>query len=956
EVVREIQIAVSTEHELEVYGVILLKTGSIPKTSSGKIQRRACKLGFQENSLNVVGKWQKNREENSTLIISSNSQLDCQDSSSPNQSKTVAEIEVWLVDKVATLLQIAPEKIDLKQPLAVYGLNSVNAVSMAGELEEWLGISVVPTIVYDYPSIQGLADYLGRTTPLLEFSTSVSNPQSATEAVAVIGKGCRFPKANNPQAFWSLLRSGDDVITKVPISRWQSENCWGGFLEQIDQFDPQFFGISPRETSNMDPQQRLLLEVSWEALENAGLAVEKLARSRGGVFIGISSGDYATISGNLSNTETYYGTGNALSIAANRLSYFLDWRGPSWAVDTACSSSLVAVHQACQSLLQRECNLALAGGVNLILTPQLTMTFSQAQMLAKDGRCKTFDADADGYVRSEGCGVVVLKRLEDAVAHGDKIQAIIRGSAVNQDGQTNGLTAPNGQSQQEVIRLALAKAGVKPSQISYVETHGTGTTLGDPIEVNSLKAVMMEGRESNQPCWIGSVKTNVGHLEAAAGIAGLIKLVLSLEHREIPPHLHLKKLNPYIELEQTEMEIPTQLQPWLSGEEPRRAGVSAFGFGGTNAHVILEEAPSVNNAQLPVTNNQKLERSLHVLTLSAKTEKALEELSSRYQNHLETHRELAIADICFTANTGRSHFNHRLAIIASDRQELVDKLGQIRAREEPIGVFSSKFSSNSKAAQIAFLFTGQGSQYIYMGRQLYETQPRFREALEECDQILQSYLETSILEIIYPKDEQKSSLVDQTAYTQPAIFALEYALFKLWDLWGIRPNVVMGHSVGEYVAACIAGVFSLEDGLKLIAMRGKLMQKLPSGGEMVSVMASESQVTEAIKEYTSQVTIAAVNGPESIVISGESGAIATICDILKNMGIKTKKLQVSHAFHSPLMEPMLTEFAAVAKQVTYNEPKIPLISNVTGTEVGAEITMAEYWVGHVRQPVRFATS
>ena len=303
-----------------------------------------------------------------------------------------------------------------------------------------------------------------------------------------------------------------------------------------------------------------------------------------------------------------------MSIAANRLSYFLDWRGPSWAVDTACSSSLVAVHQACQSLLQRECNLALAGGVNLILTPQLTMTFSQAKMLAKDGRCKTFDADADGYVRSEGCGVVVLKRLEDAVAHGDKIQAIIRGSAVNQDGQTNGLTAPNGQSQQEVIRLALAKAGVKPSQISYVETHGTGTTLGDPIEVNSLKAVMMEGRESNQPCWIGSVKTNVGHLEAAAGIAGLIKLVLSLEHREIPPHLHLKKLNPYIELEQTEMEIPTQLQPWLSSEEPRRAGVSAFGFGGTNAHVILEEASSVNNDQLPVTNNQKLERSLHVLT------------------------------------------------------------------------------------------------------------------------------------------------------------------------------------------------------------------------------------------------------------------------------------------------------------------------------------------------------
>ncbi|MDJ0595861.1 MAG: AMP-binding protein [Pleurocapsa sp. MO_226.B13] len=976
EVVREIQIAVSTEHELEVYGIVFLKTGSIPKTSSGKIQRRACKQGFFEASLNLVGQWQKTIEQN-PKIIGSNSQLNTQDYSSTLQShsKTVAEIEAWLADKIAETLQIAPVHIDLKQPLAIYGLNSVKAVNIAAQLEEWLGISVAPTIVYDYPSIKALADYLGQTTPALESPVLVSNSQTATEAVAIIGLGCRFPKANNPQAFWSLLRSGGDAITKVPVARWQSDNSWGGFLDRVDQFDPQFFSISSREASNMDPQQRFLLEVSWEALENAGLAAEQLAGSRGGVFIGISNGDYAKLDANLTNTQAYYGTGNALSIAANRLSYFLNWQGPSWAVDTACSSSLVAVHQACQSLLHGECNFALAEGVNLILTPQLTLTFSEAQMMAADGRCKTFDGAADGYVRSEGCGVVVLKRLADALADGDNVRAIIRGSAVNQDGQTNGLTAPNGKSQQEVIRLALAKAGVKPNQINYVETHGTGTSLGDPIEVNSLKTVLTEGRDSNQPCWIGSVKTNIGHTEAAAGIAGLIKLVLSLEHDEIPPHLHLKQLNPYIELEKTPIDIPTQLQPWSSVEQPRLAGVSAFGFGGTNAHVILEEAPSPVNSyqrcdptdatsaigsaprELPVTRERETKRPFQILTLSAKTETALSDLASGYQNYLATHRSLEIADICFSANTGRTHFNHRLAIITSSPQELADRLAQISAGEEPTGVFSGKLS-NSKSPLIAFLFTGQGSQYVNMGRQLYETQPVFRQTLDQCDRLLQPYIEKSILDVIYPEDSQQlnNSLINQTAYTQPALFAIEYALAKLWESWGIKPDVVMGHSVGEYVAATVAGVFNLEDGLKLIAHRGRLMQQLPHGGEMVAVMASFEQVAQLIAPYTETVVIAAINGPESVVISGAAEAIGTVRDSLEAAGIKTKQLQVSHAFHSPLMSPMMGSFEAVAYQITYHQPQIPLISNVTGIRADESITTASYWINHVRQPVKFAKS
>ena len=793
------------------------------------------------------------------------------------------------------------------------------------------------------------------------------------EPVAIIGIACRFPGAKNPQDFWRLLVNGIDAITEVPSDRWNIDNFyhpetgtpgkmntrWSGFLEQVDQFEPSFFGIAPREALHIDPQQRILLEVTWEALENAGIVPESLAGSKTGVFIGISNSDYQKLlAKNFSLLEAYSGPGTSLSISANRLSYLLNLKGASIAIDTACSSSLVSVNLACQSLQSKESNLCLVGGVNLILSPEPTITFSQAHMMAADGRCKTFDSSADGYVRGEGCGIVVLKRLSDALKDGDNIQAIIKGSAVNQDGLTNGLTAPNGPSQQAVVRQALEKAGVKPAQISYVETHGTGTSLGDPIEVNSLKKVLMEGRDVNQPCWIGSVKTNIGHLEAAAGIAGLIKVVLSLQHKEIPPHLHLKQLNPYIKLKNTSIQIPTELQPWQALEEKRLAGVSSFGFGGTNAHVILEEAPSsVKSEHLPVTTSRETERPLHILTLSAKTAKALPELVSRYQNYLETHRSSELKDICFTASTGRSHFHHRLAIISSNPQELVDKLAKISAEEEPLGVFSGQLPHH-KSAKIAFLFTGQGSQYLNMGRQLYDSQPVFRQALDQCDKILQPYLEKSILEVIYPQKSQElnSSALKQTAYTQPALFALEYALFKLWQSWGIEPSVVMGHSVGEYVAATVAGVFSLEEGLKLIAHRGRLMQQLAPGGAMLAVMASEEKVNQMIAPEREKLAIAAINGATNIVISGEAEAMKTLRKSLEAEGIKSKQLQVSHGFHSPLMEPMLAEFEAVASQISYNKPQIPVISNLTGRRAEESITTARYWVNHVRQPVKFAQS
>ncbi|NER89388.1 type I polyketide synthase [Moorena sp. SIO3A2] len=806
------------------------------------------------------------------------------------------------------------------------------------------------------------------------------------EPIAIIGMSCRFPGGvDSPESFWQLLNDGVDAISEVPSNRWNINNYYdpdpdatgkistrdGGFLSQIDGFDAPFFCISPREVQSLDPQQRLLLEVSWEAIERANIVPDQLFNSLTGVFIGIGSSDYLNQLATSEVPQAYWGTGNAPSAATGRLSYILGLTGPNLAVETACSSSLVSLHLACQSLRQQECNLALAGGVNLLLSPETSIIFSQAKMLSPDGRCKTFDASANGYVRGEGCGVIVLKRLSDAVANGDNVLAVIRGTAINQDGASGGLTVPNGPSQVAVIRKALSNGGVDPASVSYIEAHGTGTSLGDPIEVGAIGTVFGKTHSQEQPLIVGTAKTNIGHLEVAAGIAGLMKVVLQLQHQQIAPSLHFKQPNPYINWSQLPVQVSTQLTPWQTNGKSRIAGVSSFGFSGTNAHVVIEEAPKEGNSlSATVEENgnstvkeDTLERAVYLLTLSAKTQAALDDLVNSYQNYLKNYPELRIADICYTANTCRSHFNNRLAVVASNQQELVERLQQHQQGEEVTGIYSIELPNNSTAPKIALLFTGQGSQYVNMGRQLYQQAPVFRKALEQCNEILlgtETFREKSLLEILYPANQEQSnsSLLDQTAYTQPCLFALEYALFKLWQSWGIQPDVVMGHSVGEYVAATVAGVFSLEEGLKLIAARGRLMQQLPAGGEMVSVIASESKVLEIFKAMSleEKVAIAAINGPESTVISGEAEAVGAIATHLESLSIKTKQLQVSHAFHSRLMEPMLAEFEAVAKQVTYSQPQISLISNVTGQQVGSEITSAEYWVNHVRQPVRFSES
>ncbi|HET7143577.1 MAG TPA: type I polyketide synthase, partial [Anaerolineales bacterium] len=691
--------------------------------------------------------------------------------------------------------------------------------------------------------------------------------------------------------------------------------------------------------------------VSWEALENAFIPPQSLSGSRTGVFVGISSYDYSRLQfDDPERIDAYAGTGNAHSIAANRLSYLFDLRGPSMAVDTACSSSLVAMHLACQSLQNGESDLGLAGGVNLILTPELTITFSQARMLSPDGRCKTFDASADGYVRGEGCGVVILKRLSDALRDGDNILALIRGSAVNQDGRSNGLTAPNGLAQQDVIRQALANAQVAPHQISYVEAHGTGTPLGDPIEMASLRAVLDDG-QINGKVLVGSVKTNIGHLESAAGIAGIIKSVLAMQHEAIPPHLHLKEVNPYLSLEDSRLEIGTYLRPWKRRDQPRFAGVSSFGFGGTNAHIILSDAPPI----VLEASSEKLERPRHILALSAKTQSALRELARQTGIQMESAQQ-PVGDYAFTANTTRSHFEHRLIIQAASQAELKNGLDAFVGNAD-IPALSTGHTKPGAQPKIAFLFSGQGSQYSGMGRQLYETQPVFRAVLDQCARILESILDRPLLEIILPSEpsERNDSIIHQTTCTQPALFAFEYALAEMWRSWGVEPHAVLGHSVGEYVAACIAGVFSLEDGLRLITERARLMGGLPQNGSMAAVFADAPRVTDALKPYRDQISIAAVNGPENTVISGESSAVQRVLDALTKLGISSKPLTVSHAFHSVLMDSILDDFETAARRIHFNAPRIPLGSNLFGDILAPDqIPDADYWRRHIRAEVKFS--
>ncbi len=788
--------------------------------------------------------------------------------------------------------------------------------------------------------------------------------------VAVIGLSARFAQANDIESFWRNLENGvetisplsDEDLLKAGVDPALLGNPLyikaASVLDNVDRFDADFFGYSPKEAQILDPQGRLLLECAWEALENAGY---KPTQSGPGVGVFMSSSTntyllhnlYETLDltrfilegGNLQNI-----LGNQNDFNATRLSYKLNLTGPSIDVQSACSSSLVGVHLARQSLLAGECRMALAGGASIYLPQMAGYLYEEGLILSPDGHCRVFDAEANGTVFGRGGGVVVLKLLTDAVRAGDYIYAVIKGSAVNNDGHAKaGFTAPSIDGQALVISEAIANAGVDPESIGYVEAHGTGTKIGDPVEIAGLVQAFGSCADRKQFCAIGSVKSNIGHLDVASGIASLIKTVLMLNHRVLVPSLHYRQPNPEIDFANSPFYVNTVRSEWKAGPCPRRAGISAFGMGGTNAHVVLEEAPKVEPKQA------EMERPFHLLTISAKTETALKELAGRYERHLGAHPGQSLGDVCFTANAGRSHFEHRLAVAGQSSRQVREQLGDFLRGEQPVSVFKG----HAKVAQrpgVVFLFTGQGSQYVGMGRDLYETQPTFRKAMDRCDELLRAHLEKPLLSVLYPQPGEESPIND-TAYTQPALFALEYSLYELWRSWGIMPSAVMGHSVGEYVAACVAGVFSLEDGLKLIAERGRLIQALPGGGEMAAVFAGEKRVAAAIAGYKETVSIAAINGPENTVISGARESIGKILRELEAEGIVAQHLVVSHAFHSPLMEPTLDAFERAASEVTYSSPRTGLMSNVTGRMVaGDEAGNAGYWRRHVRAPVQFYRS
>jgi natural product biosynthesis luciferase-like monooxygenase protein len=788
---------------------------------------------------------------------------------------------------------------------------------------------------------------------------------SANEPIAIIGMGCRFPGgARDADSMWQLLRAGVDTVRDVPRERFDADalydpdpdaagkilNRCGAFLDDVDCFDSELFGISPLEAANMDPQQRILLEVAWEALEDAGIDPLGASGSRTGVYVGMMYQDHLTRQFRelgRDNIGAYLGTGSTFSAAAGRVSYALGLQGPSIAVDTACSSSLVSVHLACQALRNSECDVALAGGVNVILTAEPSINLSRARMMSPSGRCRTFDATADGYTRGEGCGLVVLKRLSAAQAAGDRILGLVRGSAVNQDGKSNGLTAPNGAAQRALFRDALTAAGATAADVGYVECHGTGTPLGDPIEVGSILDVFGE-RSAGHPLALGAVKTNFGHLESAAGICGLLKALLVLRHGEVPPSLHLRQLNPKIRLDGKAVSIPTAPTRWF-GDARRLAAVNAFGFVGTNAQVILEAAPVIADRAPHAESG-----SLMVLPLSAASADALHEQCERYARHLDGSGESGLADLCFTTATGRAHLRERVACVASTAAGMAELLRAAAAGDtERV----ARGRAPVDALRPVMFFTGQGSQYAGAACRLYETQPRFRAALDRHAESVREHTGELIVDILFAAPgADRAALLGQTRLTQPVLVALHLALLDLWRGWGVEPGAVLGHSVGEISAAVAAGVLTADDGLRLAAIRGRLMQDLPPGG-MAAVSAPEGWVRSAIAAHPETLSIAAFNAPDEIVISGDHGDLRQRLDRARADGFRVHELAVSHGFHSPLMRGMLPPFRAALSQFEFRAPAVPLVSNVTGDFVAHDAVLgADYWCEHVLAPVRFADS
>ncbi|NVJ10209.1 SDR family NAD(P)-dependent oxidoreductase [Myxococcus sp. AM001] len=785
------------------------------------------------------------------------------------------------------------------------------------------------------------------------------------EPIAIIGMACRFPGgANHPEALWEFLREGRDAIIEVPPDRWAIDDYfdpdpaaegkmytrWGGFLKDVrlDELDARFYGIAPREVASMDPQQRLMLEVTWEALANAGQVQERIANSLTGVFVGVMLNDYAQLQAQQADPalmDAYLAFGNDSSFMAGRISYLLGAQGPSMAVNTACSSSLVTVQLACQSLRARESNMAIAGGVSVILAPDGHIVSSRIRSQSPTGRCRTFDAAADGYVRGEGCGVVVLKRLSDALADKDPVLAILRGGAVNHDGPSGGLTVPSGPAQEAVIRRALANAGVEPSQVDYVEAHGTGTPLGDPIEVRALEKVFAPGRESSRPLNLGSIKTNVGHLEAAAGIAGLMKVVLMLQHREIPPHLHLSRPTTAVAWSELPITIPTQRLPWDKASGRRVAGVSSFGLSGINAHLLVEEAPEQTRGR-PA---ESLERPAHLLTLSARDEKALHQLARAHQTWLSG-SPARLEDVCYTASARRSHYEHRLSVVGRTREQLVEHLGAF-LRGEPLPAVSHREAS-PRRPKVVFVFSGQGSQWPTMARELLRVSAVFRAALEDCARAMRAHGDIALLELLEKKDD--ASWMEDIGVIQPMLFAISVALAAQWRAWGIHPDAVVGHSMGEVAAAHVAGVLTLEDAARVICRRSALLRRVRGQGGMALVERSLAQARAALEGFEDRLSIAASNGPTTTVLAGDAAALQAVMERLRTRNVFCRAIKVDVASHSSQVDSLLPELREVLGKLQPRAASLPVYSTVTGGLTDGTDWDASYWVRNLREPVLFS--
>lgn len=877
-------------------------------------------------------------------------------------SVTADKLQKWFREYLSTHIECHPNEVSLDVPIRDLGLKSIDVLAIPGDLGDRFGFCIPDLAVWDNPSANDLIDSLlnQRSADSLREShghadRNTQGRGSINEPVAVIGVGCRFPgDIDGPERLWDFLTEKKCAITAYPDRGFTNAGTFaesGGFLKDVAGFDNRFFDIPPDEALRMDPQQRLLLEVSWEALEHAGIIPESLRLSRTGVFVGVSSTDYVRlVSASAQQKSTIWdNTGGSSSIIANRISYFLDIQGPSIVIDTACSSSLVAVHLACRSLSTWDCDIALVGGTNVLISPEPWGGFREAGILSQTGCCHAFDKSADGMVRGEGCGVIVLQRLSDARLEGRRILAILTGSAVNQDGKSNGIMAPNPSAQIGVLENACKSARVDPLEIGYVEAHGTGTSLGDRIEAHALGMVFGRKRPGSGPLMIGSIKPNIGHLEGAAGIAGLIKAVLMVERGSLLPSGGFTEPNPAIPFTELGLRVVDELQEWpVVAGRPRRAGVSSFGFGGTNAHVIVEEAGSVGADT--VSGRADVGGSgggVVAWVISGKTASALAAQAGRLGRYVRARPALDVVDVGYSLVSTRSVFDHRAVVVGQTRDELLAGLAGVVAGRPEAGVVCGV---GKPAGKTAFVFAGQGSQWLGMGSELYAAYPVFAEALDAVVDELDRHLRYPLRDVIWGHDQD---LLNTTEFAQPALFAVEVALYRLLMSWGVRPGLVLGHSVGELAAAHVAGALCLPDAAMLVAARGRLMQALPAGGAMFAVQAREDEVAPMLGH---DVSIAAVNGPASVVISGAHDAVSAIADRLRGQGRRVHRLAVSHAFHSALMEPMIAEFTAVAAELSVGLPTIPVISNVTGQLVADDFASADYWARHIWAVVRFGDS